>query len=262
MCKGSIKIEKKYIILMNFDYSNIFRDNEYHSLENIFVVVPKEGSFIPEKTIKYLERVLGSNLRFVDKGEQSMIDIIKEISPDVLITMGWRKIISDNVFERVNLSINIHPALLPEYKGYHPLPYLLKNNETEHGLTAHLISEEVDAGDIVAQCRFRINKFSTINSLIDVSRKEMPNFFIKILHAIEKDELVFTKQDNSKTKIIAKRRTPLDSELDVNKPLIQLFDDIRACDQERFPPFFFVDGERVFVKLWRESDDKENQYDI
>lgn len=262
MCKGDIKIKKRYVILMDFDYSNIFRENEYHSLENIFVVVPKEGTFIPDETIKYLERVLDGNLRFVDKGEQSMIDTIEDISPDVLITMGWRKIISKNVFEKVNLSINIHPALLPEYKGYHPLPYLLTNNEKEHGLTAHLISEEVDAGDIIAQHRFRINKFSTIQSLIDMSRREVPNFFNKIINGIENDKLIFTKQDNSKTKIIAKRRTPSDSELEASKPLIQLFDDIRACDQDRFPPFFYVDGEKVYVKLWRESENKENQYDI
>lgn len=262
MCQGDTKIKKRYMILMDFDYSNVFRDYEYNCLENIYVVVPKDGTYIPEDTIKYLERILDSNLRFVDKGEQSMNETIEDISPDVLITMGWRKIIPKNIFEKVNLSINIHPALLPEYKGYHPLPYLLINNEKEHGLTAHMISEEVDAGDIIAQYRFGINKFSTIQSLIDMSRREMPKFFNKIVYGIENDELQFAKQNNSKTKIIAKRRTPLDSELDASKPLYQLFDSIRACDQDRFPPFFYVDGEKVYLKLWRETDNKDNKYDI
>lgn len=262
MCKRDTKLKKKYIILMNYDYSNVFSEIEGLSIENVRLLIPDKGCVLTEETIVYLKNRFGENYRCIKNSEKEILDVIENFKPDVLLTMGWRKIISNSVFEEVNLSINIHPALLPEYKGYHPLPYLLMNGENEHGITAHLISKEVDAGDIVLQRRFEINKFSTINSLIDMTEKIMPTFFQDLINQIESNDIETEIQDERKTKIIAKRRKPSDSEIDPSKSLNELFDNIRACDKDRFPPFFYVEGEKVYVKIWRDTQDKANQYDI
>jgi hypothetical protein len=52
--------------------------------------------------------------------------------------------VPDSEIDLVKLAINIHPAILPDYKGYHPLPYIIQNNEKEHGITAHILSENID----------------------------------------------------------------------------------------------------------------------
>lgn len=247
---------------MDSNYSYLFIENDFFNINNMMIVMSEKDINVSEGEVNSLKQKFSSNLKLVGKSLDEIVDIIKDYTPDVLITLGWRKIIPKNVFGRVNLSINLHPALLPEYRGYHPLPYLLMNDESEHGLTAHLISEEVDAGDILAQHRFKINKFTTVKSLIDMSRREMPKFLTKILHDIEKEKLNFTKQDFSKIKIIAKKRTPVDSELDVNKSLKELFNEIRACDNDRFPPFFYIHEEKVYLKIWRENEYKENPNDI
>lgn len=262
MRKKDFKTLKSYMILMDYDYTNVFIENEIDSQDQITVLIPNKSKHVPEEKINALQGVLGEKLIFIDPKEESIAYWIDVLKPDVLMTMGWRKIISPKVFSSVQLSINIHPALLPEYKGYHPLPYLIMNNEREHGMTAHLISEEVDAGDIIAQHRFKLNKFSTVRSLIDMACNEMPIFFMNVITLVDNDTYVLKKQDVKQTKVVAKRRVPSDSEVNASKPLIELYDHIRACDQERFPAYFYVNGEKVFIKLERETTDKENRYDI
>jgi methionyl-tRNA formyltransferase len=59
------------------------------------------------------------------------------------------------------------------------------------------------------------------------------------------------QQDESQATIYPKKRRPEDSEIDPNKSLVELFDTIRACDPQDFPAFFFIEGQRVCIRLWR-----------
>ena len=68
-------------------------------------------------------------------------------------------------------------------------------------------------------------------------------------------------QDESHSSTYNYNRTPKDSEIDPDKSLNDLYDYIRACDPEDYPAFFYVKKEKVFVKLWRNSDNKE-EYQI
>jgi methionyl-tRNA formyltransferase len=56
--------------------------------------------------------------------------------------------------------------------------------------------------------------------------------------------------------------TPKDSLLDWNKSLKELYNEIRACDSEEYPAYFIVDGQKVFIKLWRDLVNKESNFQI
>ena len=61
--------------------------------------------------------------------------------------------------------LNIHPSLLPKYKGLHTHERALKARETYHGCSVHWVSEELDGGEVVMQDKIRINKTDNAESL-------------------------------------------------------------------------------------------------
>ena len=90
----------------------------------------------------------------------------------------------------------------------------------------------------------------------------MPKFVNELLELIEGGDYQIVNNDAGKTKIIASKRTPEDSKLDSTKSLDELFNKIRACDSTRFPAFFLIEGEKVYIKLSRKISQKECDFDI
>jgi methionyl-tRNA formyltransferase len=203
----------------------------------------------------------GTNDLFFQHGVQKNSDIIEnsaqlmaklnELAPDVIISTGWRKILKPpffNSFKNIKI-INVHPAILPDYKGYHTEPYVIMNNEKEHGITAHFLTEELDAGDIILQMRFPINEFSTVKSIKMEIAKIAPAFFERLFQLIDLKEIASVKQVGV-TKIIAPKRIPEDSKIDPRQTLEELYHSIRACDADDYPAYFYYNNEKIFIRVW------------
>ena len=116
-------------------------------------------------------------------------------------------------------------------------------------------------GGLLSQGKVSLSIYENILSKNVLSSYIIPAFIITTFIIYF---LWYKKQNKNKTKIIAPKRTPEDSELDPQKSLEELFDNIRACDFDRFPPYFKINGEKVYIELSRETDvkDKDNKYDI
>jgi len=77
---------------------------------------------------------------------------IKEISPDIIISAGWRKLIPKPIFEIPKFgAVNVHDSLIPKYRGFAPINWAIINGEKEAGITFHYIDEGADTGDIILQ---------------------------------------------------------------------------------------------------------------
>jgi methionyl-tRNA formyltransferase len=83
------------------------------------------------------------------------------------------------------------------------------------------------------------------------AREFEPDLIVEALRRIQANDFSLTPQDEAAATTFPHLRTPKDSELDPAKPLLDLFNAIRACDPRDYPAFFYVDGEKVCVKLWR-----------
>lgn len=91
---------------------------------------------------------------------------VREFSPDFLFSVHYRDIISNEILETVKkAAVNLHPSLLPDYKGCFSSPWALINGEKETGITFHIMEKEVDAGRIVLQERTEISQEDTAFSL-------------------------------------------------------------------------------------------------
>lgn len=91
---------------------------------------------------------------------------MRAFQPDVLFSLYFRDIVPQRMLELPPLgAVNLHPALLPKYKGTFSAPWVILNGEKITGFTYHYMLAQVDAGKIVLQKRVRIKPEDTAYSL-------------------------------------------------------------------------------------------------
>lgn len=89
--------------------------------------------------------------------DQAMIEKLNPYQPQTVVLAGFMRILSP-VFVRhyTGQLINIHPSLLPKYRGLHTHARALEAGDTEHGCSIHFVTEELDGGPLIAQARVEI----------------------------------------------------------------------------------------------------------
>jgi len=105
-----------------------------------------EKSGIPHITLEHTQ--------FADREsfDESLAQIIDSYQPDLIVLAGFMRILSDPFVERFKGKlINIHPSLLPKYRGLHTHKRALENGEKEHGASVHFVIPELDSGSVIIQ---------------------------------------------------------------------------------------------------------------
>ena len=98
--------------------------------------------------------------------ERNSLYEIKKKKIKFLCLAGFMKVLSNNFIRNFGYKIiNIHPSLLPKFKGLYAHKRVLKNNEKYSGCTVHFVSAELDSGKIILQKKILIDKNETENSL-------------------------------------------------------------------------------------------------
>ena len=91
---------------------------------------------------------------------------ILRLNPDIIFVCSWSEKIKREIFQIPKIgTINIHPSLLPKYRGPNPYAQVLFNDEKYTGVTFHLVDEELDSGAILIQQEFKILDSDDGNSL-------------------------------------------------------------------------------------------------
>ncbi|MGU9977849.1 MAG: phosphoribosylglycinamide formyltransferase [Candidatus Oxydemutatoraceae bacterium WSBS_2016_MAG_OTU14] len=89
--------------------------------------------------------------------EQALLAELQILKPDVIALAGFMRILSNTIIKPFQGKIiNIHPSLLPKYKGLHTHRRVLEAGEKEHGCTTHFVTEALDGGDIILQARVEV----------------------------------------------------------------------------------------------------------
>lgn len=84
--------------------------------------------------------------------DQALIERIDAFSPQLVVLAGFMRILSaDFVRHYAGRLLNIHPSLLPKYKGLHTHQRALEAGDAEHGCSVHFVTEELDGGPLVVQ---------------------------------------------------------------------------------------------------------------
>ena len=136
--------------------------------------------FAKSKNIKYLS--INYNQKNIEK---KILLILKKNNIRMICLAGFMKILSKNFISKFKGKIlNIHPSLLPKYKGLNTHERVLKNKEKYTGATVHLVNDKLDSGKIITQKKIMVlkkdNKKSLEKKVLKIEHKIYPEA-IKIL---------------------------------------------------------------------------------
>lgn len=93
---------------------------------------------------------------FTDRAgfDEALFSRIDHVQPDLIVCAGYMRLLSEHVVEaRPGRMINIHPSLLPAFKGLHTHQQALDAGAAEHGASVHFVTAELDGGPVIAQAR-------------------------------------------------------------------------------------------------------------
>ncbi|MFA6188579.1 MAG: phosphoribosylglycinamide formyltransferase [Sulfuricurvum sp.] len=99
--------------------------------------------------------------------DAALVALIQKYSPDLVVLCGFMRILTP-VFTTQIRSINLHPSLLPAFKGARAIERSFESDETVCGVSVHWVTDELDAGEIILQKSFTKN---VKDSLEDFSAK-------------------------------------------------------------------------------------------
>jgi len=119
-----------------------------------------------------------------------------EYPVDYLFSIVNSQIFSADILKAPKLgAINYHDSLLPDYAGLNASTWAIFNNETEHGVTWHLVNEHIDEGDILCQQRININRNETALSLNSRCYEAAISSFQRLLCSLEQNSAQSSKQN-------------------------------------------------------------------
>lgn len=98
--------------------------------------------------------------------EAELTKVLEAAAPDIICLAGFMRVLtSDFVTRWQGRMLNIHPSLLPKYRGLHTHARALEAGDGEHGCTVHEVTAELDGGPILGQARLAITPEDTPDSL-------------------------------------------------------------------------------------------------
>ncbi len=104
--------------------------------------------------------------------ELKILKLIKQHKISIILLAGYMKILSKNFIKAFGKKIiNIHPSLLPKYKGLNTYRRILKDNEKKSGCTVHYVNEKLDSGKIILKKIFYVSKNDNFLSLKKKTQK-------------------------------------------------------------------------------------------
>ena len=112
---------------------------------------------IKKKIIKYDKKI---------KNDQKILNLLKQEKIKLICLAGFMKILSNNFIKKFQGKIiNIHPSLLPKYKGLNTHFRAIKNREKFSGCTVHYVTPKLDSGKIILQKKVKISSKDNHSSL-------------------------------------------------------------------------------------------------
>lgn len=247
----------KYVIVCGGDRAETIKAVCNANKEIAYIVVPQQRAIL-KRLENVIEVAINYKIRLCYLGKEELVNFIANHNFDVLISLGWPWLISNEIIHSVKYAVNVHPTLLPKYRGFRSGAYILLNNEKESGVTVHMLTEKMDAGEIICQKSFPLSVFDTPKSLKRKTSMIECGVVVEAIEKIENDEVKLISQNESEATEFNYVRTPKDSFIDWNKPLKDLYNEIRACDPENYPAFFYVNGEKVCIQLYRPDKPEED----
>ncbi len=137
--------------------------------------------------------VLARGLNYIDYDEldePQLLDKITKLSVDAAVVCSFNYKIPKVLMNATRDGfINVHPSMLPKYRGGNPYSRVIMNGETETGVTIHFMDEGFDTGDIIAQKPYHIHSKATMGTIFNELNVIGIELLLQVLQAYEMQDL-------------------------------------------------------------------------
>ncbi|MDI1300404.1 MAG: phosphoribosylglycinamide formyltransferase [bacterium] len=124
--------------------------------------------------------------------DRAMLQQLDAWSPDVVVLAGFMRILSRHfVTHYEGRLLNIHPSLLPKYKGLHTHRRALEAGDTEHGCSVHFVTPELDGGPVIAQSVVPVLRSDNEETLTERVHKSEHRLYPQVLVWMAEGVLTF-----------------------------------------------------------------------
>jgi len=216
-------------------------------VEKVFITDPKDCPKI-QLTIDIADQ---SGIPVVVLDKKDLGSFFGDLNPNVVcLSAGFKYLFPPNFIDYFHLILNVHGTLLPHYAGSKTLNWVIVNGEKWSGVTVHKVDAGMDTGPILLQKKFPVTPFDTGKSLRRKTLESEPSIVVEALQMVAGGNIRYIEQNYDNVPMYP-NRTPDHSKINPNQPLIELIDEIRASDLEKYPAFFDYHGEKLGIKLFR-----------
>ena len=174
-------------------------------------------------------------------------NFVKKLNFDIIVVVGYGQFIPNKIIELAKYkAINLHPSLLPKYRGASPIQYSLLNGDNLTGVSIIYVVDKMDAGDILLQKKVKIDGVDDFFTLHDKLASVGALALIEALNKIDNDQVNVTIQNNenvSFTKKIIKE----DGLINWNDSAEEIYNKIRAFNYWPGGFSFLPSGEKITI---------------
>lgn len=184
--------------------------------------------------------------------DPSFLDEVRKIQPDLVVVVAFGQILPPSLLAIPKIyAINLHPSLLPRYRGPAPIPWAIIKGERETGLTVQNIEAGVDEGKIILQKKVVIKLSDTAKDLEKRLAVMGAALLEEAVRRIKEGCVSFLEQDEKKVSY-APKITRDQTEIDWERPCMDIHNLVRGLNP--YPGAFtlaMVRAKMLKVKIWR-----------
>ena len=153
----------------NFEYIVKSIQNKQLNAEILILIVNNPNCLAIQKAIKYKIPYIVINHKDSNSRQEHdklVMNKLEELSVELVVMAGWMRIVGEELINKFkNRLINIHPSLLPSFKGVDAIQQAIDNKVTITGCTVHYVQKEVDSGAIIIQAAVPLKEIDSKDTL-------------------------------------------------------------------------------------------------
>ena len=200
----------------------------YERLKNSFIRRKLKDFFWPSKEYSYIKSYGLPEIKSKSANSEQFKKEILKLNPDFIIVGTWSEKLKKEIIQLPKIgTINVHPSLLPKYRGPNPYLQTILHGEDESGITFHLMNEKFDSGPILLQKTIKIQPKDTGKELKEKTVIEARRGITELLNMISDDFVIPVEQNESLATYFPHIKNE-DIMLDFNKSSEEISAKIRA----------------------------------
>ncbi|MFP4573687.1 MAG: methionyl-tRNA formyltransferase, partial [Desulfobacterales bacterium] len=172
---------------------------------------------------------------------------IEKYNPTFLLAANYPKIVPKKYLEQY-ICINTHWSLLPRWRGVHPTAWAVINGDEHVGLTVHMMEEDFDTGNILAQKAVTVPKDLDINELHEQLAQKQASCVLNVFENYLKTGVLEKQEQNETHATYVPQRYPEDGLIDWNWPKSRIAGLVKALPLPKYPgAFTYSDSQKVII---------------